>query len=1159
MKRKWLLWLCLALMAGAGSAAPLTIRVVDAFGHPCPGIEAEVLIGGQSQGRTMTDADGCLVVEAEPSDYAIAVRAYLISDAARQCDIDGWDGSPDVVDAPLERTLCVGFTRSGRPEGVPAGDAVVRLENDWDTYNVSVPELSTRHYLLSVGVDAPEVSWQMTSPVAAMEEVKMEDVAEADFPPVDLDRYMADMPGGVGTFSFMLTAPDGTHPQGLTFSLKKEDSFAQAFADFTYQPGADGSYVMTVPQGEYCLTCTGHGVLSGVQADLDGDGTPETPCVAPPDTRFVIDGTHRVASVHHDYAQAATLEVAFSGAMPEFYPRLNFHGMSPDAEGRLTAVALPGDYRWEMYMDLYTLEFPSSQYYRSTVVSGTNHLDIDLSQLFAFRKVTIVPLPSYAYYEAEADGNEMEYVEEEGILLGCYARDGGGDGPVTATVQPSNGWPLTVEFDEAGCATASFADYHRLTVEMTSDVDAGLLGWRAYISPTEYIDGGDGLYLPDGQYNIRFSVTNYEEAALPIYGCFATATIDGGDAHLVYHYDPAKLHEVSFAFQTEDGEAVETSYIDAWVTDGTFDYALRGTNPLTLPDGDYRLDGILEYGYTADGTPIDQVKVEAAFTVAGEDLQVTATCPGLARVRFLTGGDLVGEGLSIRGVQLQRQGKSYRDTDHSATVYDNSPVAVYLPLGKYYLTGNAFTNDGGSPVYLPFGPVPFAVEAAGDTTLVFNREDYRLVTFAGADGNAFPLDQYGLALKSAGGNKLYSLHEPSPDMAFLLPDGNYIATLSRYGDAGGQDTFFSVEGEDTEVTLGYRTPQEREVTVEVRGCPERDITIILETEGFDGPVWLSPYVDGDGNATARILLADGIYPYNIPGTSVNGLLTVESDTTFTFDLSRLRRTTIFFADAEGNPEKEEEGVEGSIVLYRGGQFAKWGGVADCLLEEGTYDVWAWRTGRKPVTVQIEVEADGGRFPIRFAEEGLGGAYTVVFVSPVALPGHVTVPALSQPPLPLVVGNEEGAWTMAYCYEVPEGTYDYTFELAGGETAAGTFTVSQEEADEYRTVYVWYDHRNVAESLYPALGIEPLPQGVDNGDAPFTVSPVPADEWLHVRGNGAEGAWAFTLYAVDGTAVSAGLTDEGGNADLPVGHLRPGIYLLSLHNGLSRHVVKAIVR
>lgn len=1154
------MWLCLALMAGAGSAAPLTIRVVDAFGHPCPGIEAEVLVGWQSQGRIMTDADGCLTVEAEPSDYGVAVKAYLISDAARQCDIGGWDGSPDVVDAPLERTLCVGFTRSGRPEGVPAGDAVVRLKNDWDTYNVSIPELSTRHYLLSVGVDAPEVSWQMTSPVTAMEEVKMEDATEADFPPVDLDRYMADMPGGVGTFSFMLTAPDGTHPQGLTFSLKKEDSFAQAFANFTYQPGADGSYVMTVPQGEYCLTCTGYGVLSGVQADLDGDGTPETPCVVPPDARFVLDGTHREASVHHDYTQAATLEVAFSGAMPEFYPRLNFYNMSPDAEGRLKAVALPGDYRWEMYMSFFMFESPSSQYIRSTVVPGTNHLDIDLSQLFAFRKVTIVPLPSHTYYEAEADGNMMEYVEEEGILLGCYTRDGGDDGPATATVQPGNGWPLTVEFDEAGCATASFAGYHRLTVEVTTDVDAYLSSWRVILSQSEYVDGDNEVYLPDGQYNVRLHITNDEVTPRYTYQCFATATIDGGDAHLVYHYDPAKLHEVSFAYQTEDGEAVETSYIDAWVTDGTFDYALDNTYyPLTLPDGDYRLDGILESGYTADGTPLGRVKVEAAFTVAGEDLQVTATCPGLARVRFLTGGDLVGEGLSVRGVQLQRQGKSYRDIDHSAYVYDDSPVAVYLPLGKYYLTGNAFTNAGGSPVYLPFGPAPFTVEGAVDTTLVFNREDYRLVTFAGADGNAFPLDQYDLALKSAGGNKLYSLHEPSPDMAFLLPDGNYIATLSRYGDAGGQDTFFSVEGEDTEVTLGYRTPQEREVTVEVQGCPERDITIILETEGFDGPVWLSPYVDGDGNATARTLLADGTYPYNIPGTSVNGRLTVESDTTFTFDLSRLRRTSIFFADAEGNPEKEEEGVEGSIVLYRDGQFAKWGGVADCLLEEGTYDVWAWRTGRKPVTVQIEVADDGGRFPICFAEEGLGGAYTVVFISPVALPGHVTVPALSQPPLPLVVGNEEGEWTMAWCYEVPEGTYDYTFELAGGESASGAFTVSQEEADEYRTVYVWYDHRNVAESLYPALGIEPSPQGVDNGDAPFTVSPVPADEWLHVRGNGAEGAWAFTLYAVDGTAVSAGLTDEGGNADLPVGHLRPGIYLLSLHNGLSRHVVKAIVR
>ena len=105
-------------MAGAGSAAPLTIRVVDAFGHPCPGIEAEVLVGWQSQGRIMTDADGCLTVEAEPSDYGVAVKAYLISGAARQCDIGGWDGSPDVVDAPLERVLCVGFTRSGRPEGV---------------------------------------------------------------------------------------------------------------------------------------------------------------------------------------------------------------------------------------------------------------------------------------------------------------------------------------------------------------------------------------------------------------------------------------------------------------------------------------------------------------------------------------------------------------------------------------------------------------------------------------------------------------------------------------------------------------------------------------------------------------------------------------------------------------------------------------------------------------------------------------------------------------------------------------------------------------------------------------------------------------------------------------------------------------------------------
>ena len=1159
MKRNLLLWLCLMLLAGASRAATLTIRVVDAFGHPCPGVEVAFSIGRETQGRVMTDADGCLAVEAEATDESIFVGVTLIDGYTRSGQIDGWDGSPDIVEAQLERALCVGFTRSGKPEGVPEGDAAIRIMNGWYSYNVSVPELSTRHYLLSVGMDAPEVSWQMTSPVVAMEEVAMEGVTDEDFQPVDLDRYLADIPGGVGTFSFMLTAPDGIHPEGLTFRLKKEDSFAQAFADFTYQPGADGACSMTVPQGEYCLSYADSGVLDGVQADLDGDGTPETPCVAPPDARFVLDGTHREASVHHDYTQAATLEVAFSGAMPEFYPHVNFHGMSPDAEGRLTAVALPGDYRWEMYMDLYTSESPSSQYYRSTVVPGVNHLDIDLSQLFAFRKVTIVPLPSHTYYEAEADGNEMEYVEEEGILLGCYARDGGGDGPATATVQPGNGWPLTVEFDEAGCATASFADYHRLTVEVTSEVDAYLSSWRVVLSPSEYVDGDNEVYLPDGQYSVCINVTNNEVTPRYTYKCFATATIDGGDAHLVYHYDPAKLHDVSFAFQAADGEAVTVSSLDAWVTDGMHHYALTRDAPLTLPDGDYRLDGILEYGYTADGTPIDRVEAEATFTVAGADMEVTATCPGVARVRFLSGGGLAGEGLGVRYVELQCQGKTYGLTDYSASAYGDSPVAVYLPLGKYYLTGNAFTNDGGSPVYLPFGPVPFAVEAAGDTTLVFNREDYRLVTFAGADGNAFPLDQYGLALKSAGGNKLYSLNEPSPDMAFLLPDGNYIATLSRYGDAGGQDTFFSVEGEDTEVTLGYRTPQEREVTVEVRGCPERDITIILETEGFNGPVWLSPYVDGDGNATARTLLADGTYPYEVRGTSVNGLLTVESDTTFTFDLSRLRRTSIFFADAEGNPEKEEEGVEGSIVLYRDGQFAKWGGVADCLLEEGTYDVWAWRTGRKPVTVQIEVVADGGRFPIHFAEEGLGGAYTVVFVSPVALPGHVTVPALSQPPLPLVVGNEEGEWTMAWCYEVPEGVYDYTFELAGGETAAGTFTVSPEEADEDRTVYVWYDHRNVAESLYPALGIEALPAGGAVEGMPFTVSPVPADEWLHVRGNGAEGAWAFTLYAVDGTAVSAGHTDEGGNADLPVGHLRPGIYLLSLHNGLSRHVVKAIVR
>ena len=51
-------------------------------------------------------------------------------------------------------------------------------------------------------------------------------------------------------------------------------------------------------------------------------------------------------------------------------------------------------------------------------------------------------------------------------------------------------------------------DYY--VVEMTSDVDAYLSSWRVVFSPSEYVDGDNEVYLPDGQYNVRLTVTNDE-------------------------------------------------------------------------------------------------------------------------------------------------------------------------------------------------------------------------------------------------------------------------------------------------------------------------------------------------------------------------------------------------------------------------------------------------------------------------------------------------------------------------------------------------------------------------------------------------------------------------------------------------------------------------
>ena len=139
--------------------------------------------------------------------------------------------------------------------------------------------------------------------------------------------------------------------------------------------------------------------------------------------------------------------------------------------------------------------------------------------------------------------------------------------------------------------------------------------------------------------------------------------------------------------------------------------------------------------------------------------------------------------------------------------------------------------------------------------------------------------------------------------------------------------------------------------------------------------------------------------------------------------------------------------------------------------------------------------------------------------------------------------------------VPVGTYPYTIEAEGYEPYKGLVVVNEASADwRSNTVHMVVFLREKARST---TGID---APVATADGMFRLFPTIATDVLHILpGTAADGEWTVRITSSQGMAMYAARHVLDVETVLPVGNLAPGLYLLTLDNGMETVTYKFVKR
>ena len=684
-------------------------------------------------------------------------------------------------------------------------------------------------------------------------------------------------------------------------------------------------------------------------------------------------------------------------------------------------------------------------------------------------------------------------------------------------------------------------------------------------------DLSEPLYLEPGQYAMEAVICSTDGNYTHYYGTPAQAfTMGAADATFTFQVDPQRYHSVTIAATDREGKPLTSGSVSLTSSTGycaSYGRGLGddGTITTMLHEG--------QYHYEIEDN--NQLYCSGDFTVAGNDTTIRAAMSSdWLRLRVRAEGDLVSY---FAADEWASQSVYLTNTD------DWSGTSVYLRKD-----GDALALPEGDPLYLKAGEYEYRVDwdkdgyrvkeegrfrLEGDQKLVIDlsSDRYATVTFPVYDPDGNPVSDAAETLYLTDpflDTELF--YGESPLTTFFLLPGTYNA---RYEDDiyGVFNIPFTVEaGQQAEVPI--RLERRDYATVRVRlQLPQGALADYYYMYGMDyctlnfgqGGVFDRDYyaavpVDVEtGVGEGEVALPVGQYEYAWEPASLRhqGTLDLQGDTLLTFDLTQTPYLQILLTDEAGQPLDFNQ-IEAACAVYQNpqemmvGYYGFFG-----FLEPGTYQVYVSAyfydeetdtdlntTVARTITMGTESQVltiavpdpNPDLFSVYF--DFVDGAEYIYRSGTLSMNGQTS---------PVIEGS-------TYMSGIPAGTYTYTAQVDGYEPYTGTLEVNDQAVAYDKTIEV----------TVPLTRQEPV-TGIGQvaaGDEAFHLFPTVATDALHILPAAAtDSEWTVRITSFQGMTVYNDRHVLDAEAVLPVGHLAPGLYLLTLNNGTEVQTYKFVKR
>ena len=808
----------------------------------------------------------------------------------------------------------------------------------------------------------------------------------------------------------------------------------------------------------------------------------------------------------------------------------------------------------------------------------------------------------YLYFEL-SDGSWVEYDPESGLYtteIGlwssepyeCTYRVGYRDHEKDIEYYPKWGTFLA---DASKTITVDMTRYHAASFACSDPDNWVFEGFRISLqtdaswadeAAVSLYDLSAPYYLEPGQYTMEAVIFPIDDSytGWGYWGAPAQAfTMGEEDAIFTFRVDPQRYHSVTIAATDREGNPLTSGSVFLSSSTGyCHEYGLglsdAGTIAYMLHEG--------EYHYEIRNN--DQLYSSGDFTVAGSDTTIKAAMSNdWVRLQIRVEGDLV---------------SYFTESSYKTISLYNAADWDQLQVSLRYNEAGAFVVER-EPLYMKTGDYKYEldwkdensyhrVKEAGhlhleeDQELVIelSNDRYATVTFPVYDPDGNIVTDDNLQPEGSGPLTISDLFFDSsiyfyvsPSFTFFLLPGTYNACY--YDDTyGAYDIPFTVEaGQHLPVSIHlehreYATVQARLQAPQVNSASFYYMMLNYCILSFGQNGIFNDYndtgiLDFDMEtcvAEGDVSLPVGQYDYVLEsnGLYTEGTLDLQKDTLLTFDFTQTPYLQIDLTDEAGQPFDFDK-AETFCYVYQDPQRVMVGDYGFFgFLDSGTYQVqitaafYDEETGtelssivNRTVTMGTESQVLSIAIPTPNPDlftavlELMDGGEYINYPGELPITGTVSMNGQTVPVL------EDG---IAVFGGLQGGTYPYTVQADGYETYTGTLEVNDQAVAYDKTIYsqVFLTRQE------PVTGIGQ----VAAGDEAFRLFPTVTTDALHILpATAAGGEWTVRITSSQGTAVYAARHVLDAEMVLPVGHLTPGLYLLTLDNGTEVQTYKFVKR